>query len=84
MDSQKVVELPFEYIVELDNSGKVIGGEWLSFIRPDFSWNVEISDFSGYFDIVRTIYLDSIGGNARTTNLGKQNYFFFLNLYFSQ
>ena len=28
----------YEYIVELDGTGKVIGGEWISSTRPDFMW----------------------------------------------
>lgn len=28
----------YEYILELDRSGKIIGGEWISGTRPDFIW----------------------------------------------
>lgn len=29
----------YEYILELDNAGKIIGGEWISESRPDFIWS---------------------------------------------
>lgn len=28
----------YEYVLELDGSGKIIGGEWISQTRPDFMW----------------------------------------------
>ncbi|MBA2403394.1 MAG: hypothetical protein H0V66_01375 [Bdellovibrionales bacterium] len=28
----------YEYILELDGAGKVVGGEWMSDTRPDFLW----------------------------------------------
>lgn len=31
----------YEYIVELNSSGRVIGGEWITETRPDFIWNYE-------------------------------------------
>jgi hypothetical protein len=67
----KIVEENYEYVVELDSIGRVTGGEWISFARPDFTWNVEITAFSGYMSIVRDIYIKSIRGNSRNTNLGK-------------
>ena len=34
---------PYEYIVEIDGFGKVIGGSWISETRPDFLWMFERS-----------------------------------------
>lgn len=31
----------YEYTLELDAQGKIIGGEWISKARPDFLWNME-------------------------------------------
>lgn len=28
----------YEYVLELDGTGKIIGGEWISQTRPDFMW----------------------------------------------
>ena len=33
----------YEYILELDATGKIIGGEWLTQTRPDFLWMYERS-----------------------------------------
>lgn len=40
----------YEYFVELDHAGNIIGGEWISKARPDFIWMMEkASDFKGQF-----------------------------------
>lgn len=36
--NQQIREKDYEYIVELDANGRVIGGEWISETRPDFMW----------------------------------------------
>lgn len=36
---QKFLSKNYEYIVEINSSGNVIGGEWVSQTRPDFMWN---------------------------------------------
>lgn len=28
----------YEYVLELDGAGKIVGGEWISITRPDFIW----------------------------------------------
>lgn len=35
----KVLSRNYEYYLELNGAGKVIGGEWISQTRPDFMWN---------------------------------------------
>lgn len=39
--AQKFLSKNYEYIVELDSRGIVIGGEWISKTRPDFLWMYE-------------------------------------------
>ncbi len=34
---------PYEYILEIDGSGRVVGGSWLTETRPDFLWMYERS-----------------------------------------
>lgn len=34
---------PYEYILELDSAGKIVGGTWISQTRPDFMWMFERS-----------------------------------------
>ncbi len=47
--------------LQLDSKGNVIGGDYGEFDRPDFSWTMQIADFSGYFTILKSIYSASIG-----------------------
>lgn len=37
-NSQEFRSKNYEYILELDGAGKIIGGEWISETRPDFLW----------------------------------------------
>ena len=37
----------FEYILDIDKKGKIIGGYWLSYERPDFIWLKRKSGFLG-------------------------------------
>jgi hypothetical protein len=36
---QKFLSKNYEYILELNSSGKIIGGEWITQTRPDFMWH---------------------------------------------
>lgn len=31
----------YEYLLDIDANGKIIGGEWISKVRPDFLWSME-------------------------------------------
>jgi hypothetical protein len=35
---------PYEYYLEIDAAGKIIGGSWISETRPDFLWMFARSD----------------------------------------
>jgi hypothetical protein len=40
----------YEYLLDLDYSGRIIGGDWVSKARPDFLWRMgKASSFSGNF-----------------------------------
>lgn len=40
----------YEYYLELDHQGNIIGGEWISKARPDFMWMMEkATNFGGMF-----------------------------------
>jgi hypothetical protein len=55
----------YEYRVELNADGEIIGGEWISDERPDFLWIQNKAKFSGLFKSLKTIYDSSIAaGNA--------------------
>lgn len=46
---------PYEYWLELDVSGKIIGGSWISEAHPDFAWSVEKTDFKGSFEVLKDL-----------------------------
>ena len=50
----------YEYYLELDANGEIIGGEWLTENRPDFMWKHDLPYFSGLFGPLEDIYLESI------------------------
>lgn len=37
----------YEYILDLDNKGNIIGGQWLTYERPDFLWIKKSKGFLG-------------------------------------
>lgn len=51
----------YRYRLELDQAGNIIGGEWLTDLRPDFMWTQEPPPFYGYFEALGAIYRASIG-----------------------
>lgn len=49
-EKQKIEKKTFQYRVELDSEGRIVGGEWESRERPDFIWSREPArpeNFSG-------------------------------------
>ncbi|MBM4250460.1 MAG: hypothetical protein FJ146_00635 [Deltaproteobacteria bacterium] len=52
----------YEYTLELDGRGKIIGGAWLSTDRPDFIWTQEPPVFAGYYQRLGELYQLSLNG----------------------
>ncbi len=50
----------YQYRLELNNDGEIIGGEWESFDRPDFIWKTTAAPFTGYFKELEKLYKKSI------------------------
>lgn len=50
----------YQYDLEINSSGHIIGGEWISEDRPDFLWKRESPKFANYFQGLQKIYLHSI------------------------
>lgn len=50
----------YEYVLELDSNGTIIGGHWISEDRPDFLWRETAPIFQGYFKRLEQIYKKSI------------------------
>lgn len=54
--ARAVTSAEFNYKVELDGDGQIIGGSWLSYDRPDFLWKQDRPKFEGYFEKLGKIY----------------------------
>ena len=50
----------YDYYVEVDNRGQIIGGEWISEDRPDFLWKKLNPGFKKYFKGLEKIYNQSL------------------------
>lgn len=46
----------YDYALELDAQGRIIGGEWRSGDHPDFVWTQKAPAWSGYFKALQKIY----------------------------
>jgi hypothetical protein len=51
----------YDYRLELDARGRVIGGDWLEETRPDFVWKKDVGQFEGYYEVLGTLYEQSVG-----------------------
>jgi hypothetical protein len=60
----------YEYRVELNAQGEIIGGEWLSYNRPDFLWIMEKVNFSAQHAGLKNIYETSIAQREVDVNVG--------------
>ncbi len=56
---ESVVRQTYVYTLELDKDGRIVGGEWKSFDRPDFIWKVRRPKFKGFFQDLEKIYKKS-------------------------
>lgn len=50
----------YRYVLELDKDDNIIGGEWVSFDRPDFLWKQSRPEFNGFFEPLEKIYNASV------------------------
>lgn len=46
----------YDYYIELDKDGKIVGGEWISELKPDFVWTKDKSELTGKWKRLREIY----------------------------
>lgn len=46
----------YEYYLDVDDQGNIIGGEWIGETRPDFLWVQATSNFAGYWSTLNEIY----------------------------
>lgn len=50
----------YQYTLELDSMGRIIGGEWVSWERPDFIWTQTRPSFDGIMAPLKELYEASI------------------------
>jgi hypothetical protein len=56
----------YQYVLETDSNGNIIGGEWQEFDRPDFMWKVQLDgSFTGYFSGLKAVYAASQGSSNK-------------------
>lgn len=68
--------ITYDYRLELNNMGEIIGGEWLSEARPDFIWKQQTPKFSGFFKDLEKIYKKSVSyleDNTGGSGLDEEN-----------
>lgn len=46
----------YQYELDLDKQGNIIGGKWISDLRPDFIWTRKREEFTGYWQAINKIY----------------------------
>lgn len=51
----------YEYQLEVNSSGQIIGGEWTGWDRPDFFWTQSAPELTGYFEGLKAIYAAATG-----------------------
>jgi len=54
--NQSSASRTYVYRLELDLTGKIIGGDWLTDDRPDFLWAESKAEFVGYFGALGELY----------------------------
>lgn len=68
----KILREDYQYILELDGSGNIVGGHHLTYTHPDSAWILPLPEFNGYFESLKDIYDASVGfkGTRRATTPG--------------
>lgn len=54
-DFQYDATVEYEYRIEIDANGNIVGGEWDVEDRPDFMWRQDKTRFTGYYSQLETI-----------------------------
>lgn len=61
LNDKTIKNVLYRYRLELDVEGKIIGGEWLSYERPDFIYKQNVPGFTGFLKSLEEIYKRSTG-----------------------
>jgi hypothetical protein len=62
----------YTYDLELDRSGSIVGGKWLTFDRPDIVWMPNHFNFVGKFSDLNSIYVPVKVSSDATPNFGDE------------
>ena len=60
----------YEYRIELDQQGNIVGGAWISEERPDFLWVQDKATFTNYSAGIMQVYNASLGEPSYTIIAG--------------
>ncbi len=60
-NERAIQSILYRYRLELNKVGEIIGGEWLSYERPDFIYKQTVPGFTGFFKPLEEIYKRSTG-----------------------
>lgn len=59
--NQKTIRRTYDYYLDLNKDGRIIGGEWVSSTRPDFLWlEKKVSNFGGLFSKLGELIDDAV------------------------
>jgi hypothetical protein len=58
-EAAEYAQQTYEYYLDLDESGQIIGGDWISKLRPDFVWTQEKAIFKNNWESLNEVYRPS-------------------------
>lgn len=65
--AQNTLRRTYEYYLDLDRNGKIIGGDWISKTRPDFLWlERKVSSFGGIYSRLGELLDDAVVTESET------------------
>lgn len=61
--NQRLKTESYEYTVDLNTEGLIVGGDWISDVRPDFAWFEPLAKLEPEFQGIDEVYDASLGPN---------------------
>jgi len=55
-ENAEYLENTYEYYLDVNSAGEIVGGEWISEIRPDFIWFQGQANFTNEWSVLKEIY----------------------------
>lgn len=63
----------YEYYLDLDKDGNIIGGDWIGETRPDFIWTQEAAPFKGRWSLLNKIFQPHVIIESEASHLFKSS-----------